>query len=461
MKEKIIQNIGFVSLGCPKNQIDTEIMLSLVVNAGYNVTEDIHADVMIVNTCAFIEDAKKEAIDNILDLAWLKENKSLKGIIVCGCLSERYKDEIFTRIPEVDAVVGVGSIKNIVEAVEAVEKQYKSFAASPQNCNQKEKYISILPNDKLELGGDRILTTPEYMAYIKIAEGCDNRCSYCAIPLIRGGLRSRTVESVVEEAKDLAAAGVKELIVTSQDTTSYGIDLYGEYKLPELLRELCKIEGFKWIRLLYCYPGKMTDELIDVIKSEPKILKYIDIPIQHINDRILSAMNRKGGRSAIEANIKKLRAEIPDIVIRSTVIVGFPGETKGEFDELLAFADQTGFERLGAFAYSAEEDTPAGKFPGQVTKKAKERRLDAIMSAQERKVFAFNEKRIGKIEEIVCEGFDEVGEVYYGRSAADAPEIDCKVYFYANRRIAEGEFVNVKIEKIIDFDVIGQEEPTT
>ena len=454
--------IGFISLGCPKNQIDTEVMLKILSDNGYDiVAEDIRADIIIVNTCAFLESAKKEAIENILDVAWLKKNGNLKGIIVCGCLAERYREEILKEIPEADAVVGVFSIHDIVEAVRHIENKNKDN----KNKND-EKYISLKPRENFELGGERILTTPEYTAYIKIAEGCDNHCSYCVIPSIRGKFKSRTFEGIIKEANELADIGVKELCVVAQDTTRYGLDLYGEYKLPELLEKLCEIDGIKWIRLLYCYPDKITDEIINTIKSNEKILKYIDMPIQHINDGILKSMNRSGGSEAIKSAIKRLRGNIPEIIIRTTVITGFPGETKEQFNELCEFIKETEFGRLGAFSYSAEEGTPAFGFENQVSEKEKERRRKSIMSIQEHINYNHNKKKIGETIQVLCEGYDVMNKVYYGRSADDAPEIDGKVYFTvkseksdrAGKKIKEGSFVDVKIEKVIDYDLFGIKE---
>ena len=366
-KDKKIK-IGFVSLGCSKNLVDTEVMLAKLVSAGYEITpEDIEADVIIVNTCAFIESAKNEAIENILDVAWLKEHRLLRAIIVTGCLAERYRTQIFDEIPEVDAVIGVGSLDHITEAVEAVLKG--------------EKYSFFGDKNTAALGGERIVTTPEYTAYLKVAEGCDNRCTYCAIPLIRGGFRSRPIEDLVKEAKELESIGVKELNLIAQDTTRYGLDLYGEYRLPELIRAICEATAIPWIRILYCYPDKITEELIAEVKNNDRIVKYIDLPIQHISDRMLSAMNRHGDSAMIKAVVERLRREIPDICIRTTVIVGFPGETEEDFNELCEYIAQTEFDRLGAFTYSREEDTPAYDFENQIDEQTKQDRYDIIMPA--------------------------------------------------------------------------------
>ena len=442
--------VGFVSLGCPKNQLDTEVMLHELVDAGYEITPDeTEADVIVVNTCAFIESAKRESIDNILDVSWLKENRDLKAIIVTGCLAERYRNAIFDQIPEVDAVLGVGSIHNIVDAVKVVGEKGK-------NDSRENRYSSFLENDKVELGGDRVLTTPEYFAYLKIAEGCDNRCAYCAIPSIRGPFRSRPMEELVEEAKQLEELGVKELVVIAQDITRYGLDLYGSYKLAELLRRITEATNIPWIRLLYCYPDKVTDELVNEIRDNDKILKYIDLPIQHISDRMLKAMNRHGDAAMIKNVIAKLRREIPGIVIRTTFIVGFPGETEEDFNELAEFMKETEFEHAGVFTYSREEDTPAYSFPDQIDEEVKQARMDNLMAMQLEINERQNKAKIGKTITVLCEDFDPVSEAHYGRSSADAPEIDGKVYFVSKKRIAPGSFVNVKIEDVVDYDLFGK-----
>ena len=440
--------VGFVSLGCPKNQLDTEVMLHEVLAAGYEITpEDIEADVIIVNTCAFIESAKKEAIDNILDVAWLKKNRHLKAIIVTGCLAERYGEEILKELPEVDAVLGVGSIHNIVEAIEAVTVKKKKGSAA--------KYFSHEDKDTVRLGGDRVLTTPEYTAYLKIAEGCDNRCAYCAIPSIRGKFRSRPMEDLVTEAKQLESLGVKELVLVAQDTSRYGIDLYGKYSLAALLRAITDATSIPWIRLLYCYPDKITDELIAEMRDNARVLKYIDLPLQHITDRMLTAMNRHGDRATIEGVLSKLRREIPEIVIRTTFIVGFPGETDEDFEELCKFVKEQRFDHAGVFTYSREEDTPAYDFPDQIDEQIKQDRMDILMRLQMDINEELNREKIGKIVDVVCEDYDPVAEVHFGRSAADAPEIDGKVYFRADARIAPGSFVKVKVRRVVDYDLYG------
>ena len=435
--------IGFVSLGCPKNQLDTEVMLHHLLEAGYEITPDeTEADIIVINTCAFIEDAKKEAIDNILDIAWFKENKSLKGIIVTGCMTERYREAVLEEFPEVDAVLGVGSIHKIVEAVKYVEEKGRG-------------YSSFLDKNKVELGGDRVLTTPAHWTYLKIAEGCDNRCTYCAIPDIRGKFRSRPMEDVVREAVGLEELGAKEIIVVAQDTTRYGLDLYGEYSLAKLLCELLKATKTVRYRLLYCYPDKITDELCDVIANNDRIIKYIDIPIQHVVGKILRRMNRHGGEEAVRSAVKKLRERIPGITLRSTVIVGFPGETEEDFEALCEFIKEAEFDRLGAFPYSPEEGTPAATFPDQIDEQVKLDRADIIMQTQYSIMEKKNEEMIGKTLRVLVEDFDPVSEMHFGRSDADAPEIDGKIYFRARRRVAPGSIVSVKIEDTLDYDLCG------
>lgn len=434
--------IGFVSLGCSKNQLDTEVMLHELMSAGYEITpEETEADIVIVNTCAFIESAKKESIDNIIDIGWLKEHNNLKGIIVTGCLAERYRDEIFTELPEVDAVLGVGSIHNIVTAVKNVEKGVK--------------YSSYEKNDCVKLGGDRVLTTPEYAAYLKIGEGCDNRCTYCAIPLIRGKFRSRPMEDLASEAKQLDELGVKELSIIAQDITRYGIDLYGSYKLAELIHRITEETNIPWIRLLYCYPDKITDELVAEIRDNDRVVKYIDLPLQHISDSVLKRMNRHGDGKMIRDVIAKLRREVPGIVIRTTFIVGFPGETDEDFDELSRFVDEVKFDRMGAFTYSREEGTPAYDFDDQIDEQTKRDRADILMKQQMAISEARNETLVGKTLKVLCEDFDPVSESYYGRSYMDAPDIDGKIFFSSAKKLESGTFVNVHIDSAEDYDLVG------
>ena len=385
--------IGFISLGCPKNQLDTEVMLHELASAGYEITPDeTEAEIVIINTCGFIESAKKEAIDNILDVAWLKKHNGLKGIVVTGCLAERYREEIFAEFPEVDALLGVGSIHHIVEAVDSVAKRKSKKAP---------KYASFEDKNTVKLGGERILTTPDYYAYLKIAEGCDNRCAYCAIPSIRGKFRSRPMEDLIAEAKELSDLGVKELCIVAQDITRYGQDLYGDYRLHELLHRITEETDIPWIRLLYCYPDKVTDELIAEIRDNPRILKYIDLPLQHISDPVLKAMNRHGDSAMIREVIGKLRREIPDLTLRTTFIVGFPGETEEDFETLCRFVEEVRFEHLGVFPYSAEEGTPAAEFEDQIDEQVKQDRADIIMKAQMQINTEQNEKKIGSVVRVL------------------------------------------------------------
>ena len=445
--------VGFVSLGCSKNLCDTEVMLKHLVDAGYEITpEETEADVVIVNTCAFIESAKKESIDNILDIAWLKEHNGLKGLIVTGCLAERYREQVLSEMPEVDAVLGVGGIHQIVTAVDAV----LSRAASKEK--KAPKFMCFEDKEGTALGGERVVTTGDHMAYLKVAEGCNNRCTYCAIPMIRGKMRSRTMKDIIEEATMLDAMGVKELNLIAQDTSAYGIDLYGKYCLPELIRGITDATNIPWIRLLYCYPDKITDELVAEIRDNPRVLKYIDIPIQHINDDVLRRMNRHGDAAMIRDAVAKLRT-IPGMVLRSTAIVGFPGETDAEFAELCQFIKDAKFERFGAFTYSREEDTPAYDFPDQIDEQVKQDRYDILMQTQLAVSEAYNESRIGQVLHVLCEGYDPVAESHYGRSYAEAADIDGKIWFTANNpklRIAEGEMIDVKITDALDYDLVGK-----
>ncbi len=441
--------VAFISLGCPKNQIDCEVMTATLAKEGFVIVpEDIDADVVVINTCAFIESAKKEAIDNILDVAWLRENRNLKGIVVTGCLAQRYRDEILRDIPEVDAICGVGNLDNIAEAVKFA---YNNAGKSG------EKFVAVSEPEAQKLGGDRAVSDPEYSVYLKISEGCDNRCTYCIIPYLRGKYRSRSMEDIVAEAKELVALGAREITLVSQDTTRYGTDLYGKLMLPALMREICKIEGLKWLRVLYCYPDVITEELCDTIASEEKIVKYIDMPIQHISDTVLRAMNRRGGSEVIKNAMKMLRERIPGVSIRTTVIVGFPGETKEDFATLAEYLKQAKFERLGVFTYSAEEGTPAAKIKeGRVAEKTKEHRMDVIMRNQLDIHEACNKKWVGKTLEVLCEGYDIPSGAHAGRAYFDAPDIDGKVFFTAPRKIPAGEFVKVKILDAAEYDLYGE-----
>ncbi len=434
--------VGFVSLGCSKNLTDTEVMLRKLHDAGYEITPDeTEAEAIVINTCGFIESAKQESIDNILDLAWLKKNAKCKYIIATGCLVERYREEVMKEMPEVDALLGVGSLVDIVDALRAVERG--------------EKYISFRDKNTSSLNEERLLTTPEHTAYLKIAEGCDNLCTYCAIPAIRGKFRSRKIEDIVKEAKELEALGVKELNLIAQDTTRYGLDIYGEYSLARLVKALTAETSIPWIRLLYCYPDKITDELIAELRDNPRLLKYMDIPIQHISDKILRAMNRHGGSALMKETVQKLRREVPGIVLRTTAMVGFPSENEDDFEKLCVFVKETRFDRFGAFTFSPEEGTPAAQMEEQIDEQTKQDRYDALMQTQLTITEEQNKEKIGKTVEVLCEGFDTVAEIHYGRSAADAPDVDGKVYFTAKKRVCPGCFVDVKITEALDYDLVG------
>ena len=437
-------NVTLLSLGCAKNRVDAEILLYNLKDAGYNIVSSVSlADVVIVNTCGFIDDAKKESIDEILSVAELKNRGLIKAIIVTGCLAERYKNEVLKEIPEVDAVIGIGANNNIADVVDKAIMGVKT---------------EDFPNKLLlPLNGKRIQTTPKYYAYLKVADGCDNRCTYCAIPLIRGKFRSRRMEDILSEAEYLAKNGVKELLVIAQDTTRYGEDIYGKLKLPELLKKLCKIDGIKWIRILYCYPDRITDELIDVISKEEKVLNYIDIPLQHCNKRILKLMNRNGDKESLTNLLKKIRQKIPDVILRTTFICGFPGETDEEFNELAEFSKEIKFERMGCFMYSQEEGTPASYMDNQVDNEVKFRRQEILMEEQMRIMEENSIKMLGKTITVLFEGYDDESNLYFGRSVADSPDIDGRVYFdILDKDVKEGEFLNIKINKFDNCDLIGE-----
>ena len=442
-----MNKIGMISLGCPKNQVDAEMMLSTLCESGFEITgEGEGADVVIINTCGFIGDAKKEAIDPILEVCQLKDEGAVGAVVVTGCLAQRYKDEIMNEIPEVDAVIGIGANADI--------------ASVCRDVLGSKKVNLFPPKLALPLEGGRVLTTPSHYAYLKIAEGCSNCCTYCAIPKIRGKFRSREMENIIAEAKSLAENGVKELIVVAQDTTKYGIDLYGELKLAELLRELCKIDGIEWIRTLYCYPESITDELIDTMASEDKICKYIDIPLQHCDGDVLKKMNRRGDRESLTALINKLRARIPGITIRTTFIVGFPGETDENFESLSEFADEMKFDRYGCFAYSAEEDTPAATMENQIDEDVKIERA-CIMNAQQQRIFEDKlEALVGKELTVIVDGFDEDEMLYFGRSYMDAPEIDTVVIISSEEELTAGQFVNGVVKGNLNGELIVEAELT-
>lgn len=436
--------IGMISLGCPKNQVDAEHMLALMDAEGWEIVDYVDGcDAVIVNTCGFIDDAKKEAIENILDMVELKKEGVISKIIVTGCLAQRYKDEIVKEIPEVDAVIGIGANGDIIKTVEEVMSGVDTIEKYPPQCD-------------LPLEGQRILTTPHYWAYLKIGEGCSNRCTYCTIPSIRGNMRSRSIENVIYEAKQLAESGVKELILIAQDTTSYGLDLYGELKLPELLNELCKIDSIEWIRLLYCYPDRITDELIETMKNQEKVVNYIDLPLQHADDKILKAMNRRGDQALIRNVISKLREEIPDVVIRTTFIVGFPGEGEEEFETLAEFVNEIEFDRLGVFTFSPQEGTPAFDMEDQVDEDIKTRRGEVIMQDQYSIMEEKNNEKNGKTYRVVVEDYDGYSDSYTGRTYMDAPEIDGLVKFTSHKDLDIGDFVDVEIFDVEDYDLIGE-----
>ncbi len=436
--------IGMISLGCPKNQVDAERMLARLDGNGFSIADCYEGvDAVIINTCGFIDAAKQEAIENILEMAQLKEEGIVKKIIVTGCLAQRYKEEIFSEIPEVDAVLGIGSNGEIAELVKSVI--------------EGENTYKMPDNELLPLTGERLLTTPEYWSYLKIADGCSNRCTYCAIPSIRGNYRSVEFETLIEEAKQLAAAGTKELVLIAQDTTNYGADLYGRIRLPELLDALCEIDGIEWIRMLYCYPDKITDELLETMARQPKILHYIDLPLQHADDNILKAMNRRGDSAYLRQTIGRIREAMPDAVIRTTFIVGFPGEGEEEFENLAEFVNEIEFDRLGCFEFSPQEGTPAFDMEDDVDSDKKLRRGEIIMQDQLEIVTLKNTERIGKTYRVLVEDYDRYTDSYSGRTYMDAPEIDGTVSFTSENNYEPGDFADVVIIGINDYDLIGKD----
>ncbi len=439
----LMPRVGMISLGCVKNQVDGEVLMAALKKDGFTLSNDVGVcDIAIINTCGFIESAKRESIEEILELCQLKKEGRIKKIVVTGCLAERYKEEIMKSIPEADAVIGLGANAEISKLLKDMMKG-ETIQAFPDKYN-------------MPLSGERELSTPSYFAYLKIADGCDNRCTFCAIPLIRGKYRSREMNEIIEEAKLLVEGGAKELILIAQDTTRYGIDLYGKYKLAELLKELCKIEKLKWIRLLYAYPDSVTDELIDVMASEEKIVKYIDIPLQHANERVLKEMNRRGSKESLTNLIKKLREKMPNITLRTTFIVGFPGETEEEFSELCEFVKETRFDKMGCFAYSAEEDTKAATMENQIEEEVKLHRAEILTDLQMRIMQDLGENKIGETLEVLVEGFDRYAECMFGRSSMDAPDIDGKVFFMAEEKPVMGTFVKVRIDEAMDADLTGE-----
>ncbi len=457
--------VGMISLGCAKNRVDSEIMLGLIKNAGYGVTGDIgDADIVVVNTCGFIEDSKQEAIDTILEVAELKKTGNVKGIVVAGCLAQRYGKNIVRSIPEADAVVGSYGYSNVCEAIRSIitgEKVIKTENPESRAAAEKSRrlcyYDDCEETDLSYLDGERVLTTPKSYAYLKIAEGCSNRCTYCAIPSIRGAFRSRPVEKLVSEAKILAGQGVKEIVVVAQDTTMYGTDIAGKSLLPELLAELDRIEGIRFIRILYLYPDEITEEILDAISGCKKVVPYFDIPLQHISDSVLKRMNRRGNGKLYRDVIKELREKIPGCVIRTSLITGFPGETEDDHRELLEFLRETRLERVGVFTYSKEDGTPAANLNRQLPPSTKNRRQKELMAVQQKVSREFNRGRVGKVFPVIIDSVSEDGIFYVGRSYMEAPEEDGNVYFAAKGEHSIGDVVNVKVLVAEEYDVTGEE----
>ncbi|MBR1777686.1 MAG: 30S ribosomal protein S12 methylthiotransferase RimO [Alphaproteobacteria bacterium] len=435
--------IGFISLGCSKNTIDTEMMLAHLDNADYEITADAEqAEIILINTCGFIGDAREESIETIREMARLKKTGKLKKLIVTGCLAERWRNKLMQKMPEIDAIVGLSEIHKIVNAVRT-------------SLDQK-KYMAFGDYEKTEIEGERMLSDDSPAVFLRISEGCDNRCSYCAIPKIRGRYRSRTMESIIEEAQDLEAAGAKEINLIAEDTSRYGTDLYHENKLPELLHRLAEETTLPWIRIFYCYPDRITDELIAEMRDNPRVLPYLDMPIQHISDPVLKRMNRGGSRQQIETVIEKLRREIPDMIIRTTVIVGFPGETDERFNELLDFIKKTRLNRVGAFSYSREEGTAAYDMPDQIAPEIKQQRYEALMEMQAEISLEHQRLAVGQTRTVLCEEFDPEEGLYIGRDFSNGPEVDGKVFFSGSRPVASGDFVRVKITEANEYDLFGE-----
>lgn len=436
--------VGMVSLGCSKNQVDGEIMLSLIQRDGYELCGDAEqCDVVIINTCAFIEDAKRESIENILEFCELKRQGVIKAVVVTGCLAERYQQELVTEIPEADVILGIGRNTDIVNAID--------------QALQGERVVEFAPKDELVMDAERVLTNAPYYAYIKLADGCDNRCTYCAIPNIRGRFRSRKMENILEEVRRFAAQGVTEMNLVAQDTTRYGEDIYGKLMLPELIREVCKVDGVHWVRILYCYPQRVTDELLGVMASEPKVVKYMDVPVQHASGRILKAMNRRDDYDYLKNLMQKIREKIPGVVLRTTFITGFPGETEEDFAEMTRLVKEVKFERVGCFTYSPEDGTPAYSMPEQIDEETKRRRADIVMSEQLAIAEEFARSWIGRELEVVVEGLNEETGIYYGRSYMDAPDIDTRVYFDSPYEHETGEYVMVTVTGSQGYDLVAEE----
>ena len=443
-------NILFISLGCDKNLVDTEVMLGILAQRGHQMVDDENeADVIIINTCCFIHDAKEESIQNILEMAQLKENGRLKALIVAGCLAQRYKDEILKEIPEVDAVLGTTSYEEIGNVIDSV--------LSDNVIERGQSRITMKDVDYLpEVKTKRLVTTGGHFAYLKIAEGCDKHCTYCIIPKVRGNYRSVPMANLLKEAQELADGGVKELILVAQETTVYGQDIYGKKMLPKLLKELCKIGGIQWIRILYCYPEEITDELIQTMKEEPKICHYLDLPIQHASDVILKKMGRRTSKEQLIETIEKLRDAMPDIALRTTLITGFPGETEEDHEELMDFVDQMEFERLGVFTYSPEEDTPAAKMDGQIEEEVKEERQAELMELQQDIVFEQAEDMIGRELLVMIEGKVADENAYVGRTYRDAPNVDGLIFVNTDEELMSGDFAKVKVTGAMEYDLIGE-----
>ena len=437
-------NILFVSLGCDKNLVDSEVMLGLLANHGHQMVDsEEDADVIVVNTCCFINDAKEESIQTILEMAEYKKTGSIKALIVTGCLAQRYKQEIMDEIEEVDAVLGTTSYDKIVEVIDEALQGHKSLELTD---------IDALPT----VDSKRLVTTGGHFAYLKIAEGCDKHCTYCIIPKIRGNFRSVPMERLIKEARDLVEQGVKEIILVAQETTLYGVDLYGKKSLHVLLKELCKIGGLRWIRILYCYPEEITDELIQVNKEEDKICNYLDIPIQHASDGVLKRMGRRTSKQQLIDTVKKLREEIPDIALRTTLITGFPGETEEQHEELMEFVDEMEFDRLGVFTYSPEEDTPAATMSDQIEESVKEDRQAELMELQQEIAFDLAERMIGKEVIVMFEGKVADENVYVGRTYMDAPNVDGLIFVETNEELMSGDFAKVRITGALEYDLIGE-----
>lgn len=455
-----MKNVLFVSLGCDKNLVDSEKMLGLLNEAGYRVAqEESEADAIVVNTCCFIHDAKEESVETILEMAEWKKKGRLKALIVTGCMAQRYQDEIQQEIPEVDAVIGTTGYTEIVPILDEILAEAEASQKEAAVEEPKEKsFVNCCPSIDLlpaSLADKRVVTTGGYTAYLKIAEGCNKRCTYCIIPYIRGHYRSFPMEDLLEEARKLAEGGVKELILIAQETTVYGMDCYGRKALPELLTKLCEIEGIEWIRILYCYPEEITDELIAVMKKEKKICHYLDIPIQHSEDTILKRMGRRTNRAELVSLVEKLRKEIPDIVLRTTLITGFPGETEEEFKNMVDFVDSMEFDRLGVFPYSAEEGTKAAEMDGQITEEVKESRRDEIMALQQEISADKAASRIDDEMSVLIEGYLYEDDIYIGRTYMDAPKVDGNVFVRAEEELISGDIVPVRVTGANEYDLMG------